>query len=79
MSTEGGLRVRSRRGWAITELVPELGDIPLESTLDGELVAFVPDGAPDFPLVCERMLMRRRHVPVAFAAFDLLWLGASIG
>jgi hypothetical protein len=27
------------------------------ATLDGELVAFGEDGTPDFPLLCERMLM----------------------
>jgi hypothetical protein len=35
----------------MTELVPEPDEIRLEAMLDGELVA---DGAPDFPLVCER-------------------------
>jgi bifunctional non-homologous end joining protein LigD len=77
VSTEGGLRVRSRRGWNMTELVPELGEIPADVTLDGELVAFGPDGAPDFPLVCERMLMRRRQIPVTFVVFDLLRLGGD--
>ena len=58
----------------MAELVPELGAIPLEATLDGELVAFGADGAPDFPLVCERMLMRRRQIPVTLVVFDLLRL-----
>jgi bifunctional non-homologous end joining protein LigD len=40
VSTEGeALRVRSRRGWNMTQLVPELREIPVEATLDGELVA----------------------------------------
>jgi bifunctional non-homologous end joining protein LigD len=77
VSTEGGLRVRSRRGWNMTELVPELGEIPVDAMLDGELVAFGPDGAPDFPLVCERMLMRRRQVPVTFVVFDVLRLAGD--
>ncbi len=51
VSTEGRLRVRSRRGWDMTDLIPELGEISVEAGLDGELVAFGPDGAPDFPLV----------------------------
>jgi bifunctional non-homologous end joining protein LigD len=77
VSTEGGLRVRSRRGWNMTELVPELGAVPVEATLDGELVAFGPDGALDFPLVCERILMRRRQIPVMFVVFDLLRLAGD--
>jgi bifunctional non-homologous end joining protein LigD len=60
------LRVRSRRGWDMTPLVPELSALPIAATFDGELVAFGEDGRPDFPLLCERMLMRpaehRRHL-----------------
>jgi bifunctional non-homologous end joining protein LigD len=74
VSTESGLRVRSRRGWNMTPLLPELADIPVKATLDCELVAFGPDGAPDFPLVCERMLMCRSHVQVTLVIFDLLSL-----
>jgi bifunctional non-homologous end joining protein LigD len=77
VSTESGLRVRSRRGWNMTDLVPELGEIPADVMLDGELVAFGPDAAPDFPLVCERMLMRRRQIPVTFVVFDLLRLAGD--
>jgi ATP-dependent DNA ligase len=44
VSTESGLRVRSRRGWNMTELLPELAALPVSATLDGELVAFGPDG-----------------------------------
>jgi bifunctional non-homologous end joining protein LigD len=66
------LRVRSRRGWDMRELVPELAALPVPATLDGELVAFAPDGSPDFPLVCERMLMRRSQITVVFVIFDLL-------
>jgi ATP-dependent DNA ligase len=51
------LRVRSRRGWNMTDLMPELSTLPVCATLDGELVAFGEDGTPDFPLLCERMLM----------------------
>jgi bifunctional non-homologous end joining protein LigD len=74
LSIEDGLRVRSRRGWNMTELVPELRELPVDAMLDGELVAFGADGAPDFPLVCERMLMCRRQIPVTLVAFDLLRL-----
>src|SRR5919109_1371114 len=72
VSTDGqALRVRSRRGWNMTELVPELSALPVAATLDGELVAFGDNGAPDFPLACERFLMRRRHIRVTFVVFDL--------
>jgi bifunctional non-homologous end joining protein LigD len=74
VSTENGLRVRSRRGWDMTELVPELSALPLFATLDGELCAFGPDGAPDFPLICERMLMRKPGIIVTYVVFDLLSL-----
>jgi ATP-dependent DNA ligase len=39
VSTEDGLRVRSRRGWNMTEMLPELADLPAGVVLDGELVA----------------------------------------
>jgi bifunctional non-homologous end joining protein LigD len=42
--------------------------------LDGELVAFDRDGCPDFPLICERMLMRPQSIAVVFVIFDLLSL-----
>jgi bifunctional non-homologous end joining protein LigD len=74
VSTENGLRVRSRRGWDMTELVPELAALPVFTTLDGELCAFGEDGLPDFPLVCERMLMRRAETRVTYVVFDLLSL-----
>jgi hypothetical protein len=56
-------------------LVPELAGIPVRGTFNGELVAFGPDDRmPDFPLICERMLMRRQHISVCFVIFDLLSL-----
>jgi hypothetical protein len=65
VSTEAApLRVRSRRGWDMTPLVPELSALPVTGTFDGELVAFGDDGTPDFPLLCERMLMRRPGISV---------------
>ena len=73
VSTEGKpLRVRSRRGWDMTPLLPELSALPLAATFDGELVAFGEDGRPDFPLLCERMLMRRPGIAVTYMVFDLL-------
>jgi len=58
VSTEGPLRVRSRRGWNMTEHVGFLEQLPVRAVLDGELVAFGDDGKPDFERVCERMLHR---------------------
>jgi bifunctional non-homologous end joining protein LigD len=47
VSTEGSpLRVRSRRGWDMTDLVPALSALPVSATFDGELVAFGEDGHP---------------------------------
>jgi bifunctional non-homologous end joining protein LigD len=40
VSTIDGLEVRSRRGWAMTELVPELERLPAGLMLDGELAAW---------------------------------------
>ena len=53
VSTEGQLRVRSRRGWNMTEHAQFLVHLPVRAVLDGELVAFDDAGRPDFPLVCE--------------------------
>ena len=39
VSTVDGLRVRSRRGWNMTQLLPELRYLPGGLALDGELVA----------------------------------------
>jgi len=74
VSTESGLRIRSRRGWDMTELLPELASFPAFGTFDGELVALDAKGVPDFPLVCERMLMRRRDVAIVYVIFDVLSL-----
>jgi ATP-dependent DNA ligase len=74
VSTESTLRVRSRRGWDMTEHVGFLTELPVRAVLDGELVASGPDGCPDFPLLCERMLMRRHGTAVTYMVFDLLSL-----
>jgi bifunctional non-homologous end joining protein LigD len=79
LSTETGLRAASRRGWDMTDLLPELASFPTFGVFDGELVAFDSSGVPDFPLVCERMLMRRRHIAVVYVVFDVLSLeGVSL-
>jgi hypothetical protein len=58
----------------MTDLVPELATLPIFATLDGELCAFGPGRSPDFPLICERMLMRRSGIRVTYMVFDLLSL-----
>jgi ATP-dependent DNA ligase len=36
LSTEGSLQIKSRRGWDMTELLPELSALPIAVTLDGD-------------------------------------------
>jgi bifunctional non-homologous end joining protein LigD len=72
VSTENGLRVRSRRGWNMTALVPELDDLPAGLVLDGELVSFNDDGDPHFSLVSRRILHGDRGIPVRMMIFDVL-------
>jgi hypothetical protein len=38
--------VQSRRGWLMTQLLPEFVAIPVEGVFDDELVAFGDDGRP---------------------------------
>jgi bifunctional non-homologous end joining protein LigD len=71
VSTEDGLAVRSRRGWDMTSLVPELRDLPTGLVLDGELVAWK-ESEPYFPLICRRILNRDASVPMTFIVFDVL-------
>ena len=71
VSTEGGLRVRSRRGWDMTSALPELRKLPPGLVLDGELVAWK-GREPSFPCVCRRVLNHDLLVPVTYLAFDLL-------
>jgi bifunctional non-homologous end joining protein LigD len=72
VSTEGTLRVRSRRGWDMTEHVGFLAGLPVRAVLDGELVALDAVGKPDFPLLCECVLQRRASIPLTLMIFDVL-------
>jgi bifunctional non-homologous end joining protein LigD len=72
VGTCDGLRVKSRRGWNMTALLPELEALPAGLVLDGELVAFNGDGLPHFPLVCDRLLHGAATVPIVYVIFDLL-------
>jgi len=71
VSTEEGLAVRSRRGWDMTSVLPELRVLPEGLVLDGELVAWK-GSEPHFPFVCRRVLNRDMSVPLTFVIFDLL-------
>jgi bifunctional non-homologous end joining protein LigD len=72
VSTQGSLRVRSRRGWDMTQHVGFLAELPVRAVLDGELVALDDDGKPDFPQLCACVLMRSTTAPLTFMAFDVL-------
>ena len=71
VSTEDGLAVRSRRGWNMTQVLPELRGLPSGLVLDGELVAWR-GGEPYFPLICRRVLNRDMSVPMTLVIYDLL-------
>jgi len=83
----GHLRLESRNGREITSQYPEVRPIAAElghaqAILDGEIVAFNDEGAPDFQLLQRRMhlgseaAVRRRAAesPVTYVVFDLLFL-----
>jgi len=71
--THARFLARSRRGWNMTALLPELADrLPRDVQLDGELVAYSPDGLPDFHRLSARMLHRDMSIPVTYWVFDLL-------
>jgi bifunctional non-homologous end joining protein LigD len=73
VSRNGDFQVRSRRGWNMTALLPEFGDLPAKAMFDGEIVAFS-DGRPHFPLVCDRLLHRDSSIPLTYVIFDVLAL-----
>jgi bifunctional non-homologous end joining protein LigD len=66
--------IRSRRGWYMTELLPEFARIGACGVFDGELIAFGRDRLPSFERIRRRMLQRDRSVPVALVLFDVLAL-----
>src|SRR3954447_12872383 len=71
--THGGYRARSRRGWNMTPLLPDLAAaLPADVQLDGELVALDLDGRPDFHRLGARMLHGRAGIAVTLFVFDVL-------
>jgi bifunctional non-homologous end joining protein LigD len=69
--SEDGLRVRSRNGWNMTAMLPELRALPTGLVLDGELVAWT-GSEPYFPHVCRRVLNRDISIPLTYVVFDVL-------
>jgi ATP-dependent DNA ligase len=63
VSRNGHLRVKSRRGWDMTSLVPELAGLPDGLGVDGELVAFGDDGLANHgePRERRRRCQQRAH------------------
>jgi bifunctional non-homologous end joining protein LigD len=85
------MRLHSRRGTDMAGWFPELGGLHHalgghEVVLDGEVVAFGPDGRPAFELLQQRMGRRpttlgRRPAdtaPVVYLVFDVLWLDGRL-
>jgi bifunctional non-homologous end joining protein LigD len=72
--THGGrFRARSRRGWEMSERLPELHDaLPTDVQLDGELVAWDHTGRPDWHRLSARVLHGDSSIPVTLIAFDVL-------
>jgi bifunctional non-homologous end joining protein LigD len=86
-SEPGRMRLHSRNLNEITDRYPELGRLNRalshhRAILDGEVVAFGPDGRPSFQRLQGRMHLTSEHAvrrlsqsePVAYIIFDLLWL-----
>ncbi len=94
----GGIRIHSRSGADVTRAYPEVAGAarnlyddlvgasgPNEVRLDGEIVAFGPDGRPSFSALQSRMAVndtaRARRLaastPASFLAFDILIEGGQ--
>src|SRR4029453_17299760 len=86
MST-GETVLRSRTGRDVTSQYPEIHMIhelvdQVNAVIDGEIVAFDPDGRISFETLQQRMNLAnprqieriKTQIPVTFVAFDLLWL-----
>jgi bifunctional non-homologous end joining protein LigD len=71
--THDGLRVRSRRRWDLTALVPELAELPDGLMLDGELVAW-DEGRPSFARLRRRLILGESSIAITYMIFDLLYV-----
>ncbi len=85
---DGSHRITSRLGNDSTGAFPELAglaasvrDAGLSVLLDGEIVAFGPEGKPSFSMLQQRLglapaaaVRRAREIPVVYVVFDLLHL-----
>ena len=69
--TGSDFTVRSRRGWNMTQRVPELA---VDAVSTGELVALSSDGWPHFPAVCDRVLHGDHRIRLTYVVFDVLEL-----
>jgi DNA ligase D-like protein (predicted ligase) len=82
----GGLTLRSRNGVDMAGWFPELAGLAgalgeHAGVLDGEVVAFDPEGRPSFEALQQRMASRvgrRRGAAVTYLVFDLLWLDGRL-
>ena len=69
----GRFQARSRRGWEMSDRLPELRDVlPADVQLDGELVVWDDSGRPDWHRLGARVLHGDTSIPVSFIAFDVL-------
>jgi hypothetical protein len=82
-----GFQARSRRGWEMSHLLPELRrNLPDDVQLDGEIVALGDDGRPDFHRLSSRMLHGRGNIALTYFVFDVLaveglppWIASESG
>ena len=81
VEADGTVRVHDRGMKEITDFLPELAtaarQVPRSTVLDGELVVTDEGGRPDYPRLRQRLASGARLAesnPVAFLAFDLLYL-----
>jgi bifunctional non-homologous end joining protein LigD len=71
--THARVRARSRRGWDMTALLPELlRTLPPNIQLDGEPVALNEDGVPDFHRLSAPLLHGRPGIRVTYFVYDVL-------
>jgi len=70
--THDGFMARSRRGWDMSALLPELAGLPDGLQLDGEIVALRHDGHPDFHSLSSRMLHGDGVIAISYFIFDVL-------